>query len=247
MDNFIPAWLALCAEQGTWLALLYALTSGGGIAVSLFVVGLISGFTHCAGMCGPFMLMRVVRKAEGGAPPATLRRLERASLWRYHLGRTITYSGLGALAAGLTGEALGWIGFRWMVVAILLAVAVTIVFSVARGAAPLPAATGRLCRALADVAARAARLGDFPLGVALGFLPCGVLYGALAAAASTGEAASGALAMAAFALGTAPGLIAVAVGGAFFARRFRIASAVTTPLLAINIAILTAYILKAVV
>ena len=246
MDAFIPAWLALCAEPGTWLALLYGLTSGGGIAVSLFVVGLISGFTHCAGMCGPFVLMRAVGKAEGDMSPATWRCLERASLWRYHLGRAVTYSGLGALAAGLAGTALDWIGFRWIVVAILLAAAVTIMSSALRGAALLPVPAGRLSRAMTDVATRASRLGDFPFGLALGFLPCGIVYGALAAAASTGEAASGALAMAAFALGTVPGLIAVAIGGAFFARRFRIAGAVTMPLLAINIAVLTAYVLKAI-
>jgi hypothetical protein len=53
--------------------------------------------------------------------------------------------------------------------------------------------------------------------------------------------------MGAFVLGTVPGLVAVAVGGAFFARRFRIAKAATMPLLALNIAILTAYALKAIV
>ena len=35
----------------------------------------------------------------------------------------------------------------------------------------------------------------YALGVALGFLPCGLLYGALAAAAAAGAAVSGAFAM----------------------------------------------------
>lgn len=247
MNDFVPAWLALCAEPGTWHALLSGFTSAHGIAASLFVVGLISGFTHCAGMCGPFVLMRVVGHGEGSATAVTLRRLERASLWSYHLGRAVTYSGLGALAAGLAGTALDWIGFRWMVVALLLTAAAMIIFSAVRGAASLPVLTGRVSRAITDIAARVSRLGDFPLGVALGFLPCGIVYGALAAAASTGEAASGAFAMAAFALGTVPGLIAVAIGGAFFARRFRVAGAATMPLLAINVAVLTAYVLKAII
>jgi sulfite exporter TauE/SafE len=114
-----------------------------------------------------------------------------------------------------------------------------------RGAA-LVTAPGAVSQAIARVIARASRLGDFPLGLALGFLPCGVLYGALAAAASTGNAWMGSAAMAAFALGTAPGLIAVGVGGAFFARRFRNARLATVPLLALNIAILTAFALKAI-
>jgi sulfite exporter TauE/SafE len=239
------ALLALCAEPGTWMALLTGVTSGSGIAVSLFFAGLISGFTHCAGMCGPFVLMRVVGKA--GAGESVLRRLERAALWRYHLGRGVTYTALGAAAASLTGAALDWAGFRWMLVGILAAVALALVLSVVRGPMLPAQASGRLSGAIAVLAGRAGRLGDFPLGLALGLLPCGILYGALAAAASTGDALGGATAMGAFVLGTVPGLVAVAVGGAFFARRFRIAKAATMPLLALNIAILTAYALKAIV
>lgn len=249
MDNFghfdPMALLALCAEPGTWMALLSGVTSGRGIAVSLFVAGLISGFTHCAGMCGPFVLMRVVGKAASGEP--SLRRIERAALWRYHLGRGVTYTALGAMAAGLTGAALDFAGLRWVLVGILAAIAVALVLSVLHGSMLPTQASGRFSGGIAALAGRAGRLGDFPLGVALGFLPCGILYGALAAAASTGDALSGAIAMGAFVLGTIPGLVAVALGGAFFARRFRIARAATMPLLALNIAILTAYALRAIV
>lgn len=251
MGNLVPfdpaSLLALCIEPGTWMALLASLTSGGGIAASLFVAGLISGFTHCAGMCGPFVLMRVVSKAGTGsdASVSALRRIERAALWRYHLGRSVTYMALGALAAGAAGAVLDRVGFRWMLVAIL-GLAAGVLALTALGGTILPAGSGRLARAMTGIVTRASRLGDFPLGLALGFLPCGILYGALAAAASTGDALSGAAAMAAFVLGTAPGLIAVALGGAFFARRFRIAKAATIPLLALNIAILTAFALKAI-
>jgi sulfite exporter TauE/SafE len=239
--------LALCAEPGTWTALLGGLTSAGGIAVSLFIAGLISGVTHCAGMCGPFVLMRVVGRPDGDdASLSALRRLERAALWRYHLGRAITYTALGAIAASVAGVALEWVGLRWVLVAILGLAALMLALTAFRGSAlPMPA-SDRLSAAMTNIVTRASRLGDLPLGLALGFLPCGVLYGALAAAASTGDALSGAVAMGAFVLGTVPGLVAVAIGGAFFARRFRIARAATMPLLALNIAILTAYALKAI-
>jgi sulfite exporter TauE/SafE len=45
-------------------------------------------------------------------------------------------------------------------------------------------------------------------GMIWGWLPCGLVYGALATAAATGEAARGALAMLAFGLGTLPWLLA---------------------------------------
>lgn len=48
-------------------------------------------------------------------------------------------------------------------------------------------------------------------GLAWGFIPCGLVYGALAAAASAGSALGGAAAMAAYGLGTLPWLMAAGV------------------------------------
>ncbi len=50
-------------------------------------------------------------------------------------------------------------------------------------------------------------------------LPCGLLYAAVAAAAATGSALAGAIAMAAFAAGTIPALAVVAVAGRAALRR----------------------------
>ena len=47
------------------------------------------------------------------------------------------------------------------------------------------------------------------LGMALGFIPCGLLYAALAAAASGGNPIAGAAGMLAFAAGTVPMLMVV--------------------------------------
>jgi hypothetical protein len=186
--------------------------------------------------------MRVVSAADGCAPAPVLRRISGASLWRYHVVRGVTYSALGAVAAATTGAALDGFGFRWVLAAILVGLAGAITLRAMHGTmSPLNVVS----RAVTAAAARASRMGDFPLGLALGFLPCGILYGALAAAASTGDPLAGAAAMAAFVLGTVPGLVAVGIGGAFFARRFPIAKAASMPLLALNIAILTVYALKA--
>jgi sulfite exporter TauE/SafE len=49
------------------------------------------------------------------------------------------------------------------------------------------------------------------LGVAMGFLPCGLLYAALLKAMASGSAAGGALSMAAFGAGTAGALLAIGI------------------------------------
>jgi uncharacterized protein len=49
-------------------------------------------------------------------------------------------------------------------------------------------------------------LRALPLGVLLGFLPCGLIYAMLGKAASTGSPVDGALTMFAFGVGTAPAL-----------------------------------------
>jgi sulfite exporter TauE/SafE len=228
--------------------MLAGMSTQAGIAVSLFVVGLASGVTHCSGMCGPFVLMRLAGREEGGER-TTLARLGRAALWRYHLGRAATYSLLGAAAGGAMGFMFDRAGFRWGVAAILIAAIGFMLFAALRGAGlvgTVPLLGNHVPRAVASLAGRASRIGDFPLGMALGLLPCGVVYGALGAAAGTGDAIGGAAAMAAFAAGTFPGLFGVGLGGAFFARRLRSARAAVLPLAVLNVAIATALVLKAV-
>ena len=55
--------------------------------------------------------------------------------------------------------------------------------------------------------------GPFALGAATGFLPCGVTYLAALQAAALGNAADGAMLMAAFGLGTMPVLAATGLFG----------------------------------
>ena len=85
-------------------------------------------------------------------------------------------------------------------------------------------------RRLAAGANRSRPGGGFLLGAALGFLPCGLLYAAIAAAAAAGSAAAGALAMVAFGCGTVPGLVAVGVAGQAAGRAWHRGVAVAAPL-----------------
>jgi sulfite exporter TauE/SafE len=218
------------------------------VAAALFVAGLAGGATHCAGMCGPFVVAQVT---SGLAARPTLTRLSAGALVPYHLGRAATYVGLGAAAGLASGMVVHGAGFRPLLVGLLaLGAALMLAQAVAQLAALLPAAPA----GLADRVARAAAplLADprggrrFLLGLVLGFLPCGLLYGAIAAAAATGSAFGGALAMAGFALGTVPALLGVGLAGAFFGRRFLPAArAIAAPMLVINAAVLGALALRA--
>jgi hypothetical protein len=78
------------------------------------------------------------------------------------------------------------------------------------------------------------------LGVALGFLPCGILYAALAAAGATASPMYGALAMFCFGLGTVPTLVTIGLFGAAAGHRFRRGLTAMTPaVLLFNAGLLT--------
>ena len=132
---------------------------------------------------------------------------------------------------GIATAAFGWLSGALLIVAaglMLLQAA-----GLAAGArSPL---TPLLTRLAAPLSASRGPAGRYVLGVVLGFLPCGLLYGALAAAAGTASAREGALALAAFAAGTAPALVAVGWGGAMARRRLQaLARWIAAPLLLAN-------------
>jgi len=114
-----------------------------------------------------------------------------------------------------------------------------------RGASPAPSAAwlDRLFRSLAERlgAGRlgAGRVRGLPLGLALGFLPCGFLYAALLTAAASRDPWTAAAGMAAFGAGTVPALVAVGIAGHAAGQRWRSAIASVAPfILVANAALL---------
>lgn len=224
--NLINAIYAFCTTnpQMVWLGNVLAT---GGLPAALFLVGLVGGFTHCTGMCGPFVLSQIAGDAERMVRPGIgeWRRLRGAALMPYHLGRMTTYSALGALAGAFGGLAVGLSGYRWLFAAFLAAAAVLFLMQGLSGFArwlgnPFGGAlTGPLARITRPLLDTPRGWQSYGLGVALGFLPCGFLYSVLVAAAGSGDALRGALAMAGFALGTVPSLVLVGYVGVFFGRR----------------------------
>jgi sulfite exporter TauE/SafE len=211
---------------------LAAIGPGGvpAVALALFLAGLAGGVSHCAGMCAPFVIAQAGAVADRAAAGGMLARLSGAALLPYHAGRALGYGMLGALAGGLAGLVTNLSGLRFLLAA-LLAAAALLMF--AQASTRLPARwrawLPHLPAAPAPGAALARRIGPLLaaptggrgvlLGLMLSALPCGLLYAALAAAAATGSALAGGIAMASFVAGTMPALVGVALLGRLFLRR----------------------------
>ena len=181
---------------------------------ALFLGGLASGL-HCAGMCGGISAgFSLLRKEHA---------LKRQIV--FNAGRITSYAAAGA-AAGALGSAGAYMA------AVLPAQVLLYFFSSAFvllagmhlwGAALPLSALERLGTPLAAFATYWARLlprthapQAYAAGLAWGWLPCGLVYGALLAAVFAGGPAQGALAMAAFGAGTLPWLLAAGVVAAKF-------------------------------
>ena len=218
-----------------------------GLVAALVLAGLLGSFSHCIAMCGPFVLAQV---SNGPSEPPTLR-VVRGALLPYHLGRATTYTLLGAIAGGI-GQGIASIStVRPILIGFLLLAAGLFLFQALKGlgvSPALPRGMGLASRAAAALARMAGpllrrddRIGGYVLGLALGFLPCGLLYGALAGAAGSGSVLIGAVAMAGFALATMPSLVAVGCAGAGVAQHWRrLAQRAMPPLQLLNAAVLAA-------
>jgi uncharacterized protein len=180
------------------------------------VAGL-AGSGHCLAMCGGIAGALAVR--DGGPQASASSRLVLALA--YNVARIASYTVAGALA-GLLGGALLQsvnvaplsVAFRVLAGAIMIAAAGRLLFGW-RLLDPLEAAGSRLWRRVLPGAGRSARrpgvAGAIGLGLAWGWLPCGLSYSMLLLAATTASAASGALVMAAFGAGTLPAMVAATV------------------------------------
>lgn len=165
---------------------------------------------HCVGMCGPLALALPVHHL---SKPQQL-----LSLFLYQFGRIITYSAFGLLF-GLAGRTIYVAGFQqWfsivMGIVVLLLVILYWVFK-----NPLqPSAFKKLFGAVQSYMMNAFRSkkssgGFLLLGIANGFLPCAMVYVAIAGALTTTQVSFGVLFMAMFGAGTLPAMMIIGYFG----------------------------------
>ncbi|MCA9295551.1 MAG: sulfite exporter TauE/SafE family protein [Phycisphaerales bacterium] len=182
---------------------------------TIFIVSLL-GSLHCAGMCGGIVMM-CVHADEPGA------KVHLRPHVAYHLGRAITYTGLG-IVAGALGRALdlggGAVGVgrtAAIVAGVLMlgigAIALLQIFGVRVTAGRLPAPLSKLFQRayrMAFTLPVTVRAGT--IGLLTGLLPCGWLYAFVLAAAGTAHWMTGGLVMLVFWAGTVPILLGIGLG-----------------------------------
>jgi len=203
--------------------------NNGGLLASLFMAGLVGSATHCVTMCAPFVLSQVTTRLEQIPlkEMSEFKRLSGAALIPYHLGRMTTYIILGFFVGLLAQGTIQFSGMKWVsAVLLMLAALFFLGYAFKKLGLVFPdlpllgsqkkrdgTAGAKLGQILKPFFARPTGVNGYLLGVGLGFLPCGLLYGALAGAGATGDFVAGAFGMAAFALGTVPSLMAVGFAG----------------------------------
>lgn len=184
------------------------------------VAGL-AGSGHCLAMCGGIAGALAMRGNATGAVGASFGTRLTLAL-AYNVSRVTSYAIAGAIA-GLLGRTLLAavdvaplsMALRIVAGAVMIAAAGRLLFGW-RLLDPLEAAGAGVWRKLLPWASGRGRArggigGAVALGLAWGWLPCGLTYSMLLLAATTASIATGALVMAAFGIGTLPAMVSATV------------------------------------
>ena len=188
----------------------------------LLAAGMLAGFSHCIGMCGPLVTTFIVRQQPTNHISST-------PLITYQIGRLTTYVVLGVIM-GTAGSVVrvnvvgsGWQGNLSILIGGLMLLTGLSLWGVlpwlrqlegARFAHRLTGWMRRLFRSSHPVA-------PLVLGLANGLLPCGAVYAMAFVAATSGDPVRGAMIMLAFGLGTLPAMLGVSFLASRLAPGFR--------------------------
>ena len=177
---------------------------------AMLLIGL-AGAGHCVGMCGGIMAALSFS--------ADTDKARWPLLISYNLGRISSYAIAGAAVGGLgyMGQAYLSLGPALRITAgILLILMGCYLADWWRVLTWLEKLGSKIWQKLQPVASNVFQVRSpakgFAFGMLWGWLPCGLVYSALAYAAASAKPLNGALAMAAFGIGTLPGMV---LGGAF--------------------------------
>lgn len=180
-------------------------------ALAAFAMGAIGSF-HCIGMCGPLALALPLKD------DSLLSKFTGALL--YNSGRIITYSFWG-LIAGSIGQSFSFFGLQqWLsivagVLMLLLVILPKLFPGVFKSTNIAGAFFEKLRGAFGKLFFRKKQSTLFAIGFLNGWLPCGLVYLAIAGATATGNINKAVLFMAAFGAGTLPVMWSIAFWGNF--------------------------------
>ncbi|MEI6864871.1 sulfite exporter TauE/SafE family protein [Flavicella sp.] len=184
---------------------------------SALLFGLLGSF-HCIGMCGPIAMVLPVH-AEKPLPRCS-------KIFLYHLGRIIAYGSIG-LIFGLLGKGLFLSGFqqRLSIIIGLFMIVYIIVpssfFKKIKITSPLYKFIGQIKSGLGKRLKNKSYVSLFIIGFFNGYLPCGMVYMALAGAIAMASPTQGFLYMLIYGLGTIPLMTLIIYFKAILSLKFR--------------------------
>jgi sulfite exporter TauE/SafE len=185
------------------------------LLAAAFGAGLL-GSAHCLGMCAGISGLFAV-----GATVASIKTQLPLAI-AYNVGRVLSYAFLGVAVAALGGAAVGKIPslagpVRLASGLLIIVIGLQVAFNW-RLLAPLEkigaAIWNRLTPHAKGLIPATSISSATGLGLIWGWLPCGLVYGALLLAATTADPVGGGLVMIAFGLGTMPAMIATGLSAA---------------------------------
>ncbi len=234
--------------------------------VALISLGFFGGFTHCSGMCGPFVLTQVSNRLQQVEVKnfSNFEKLKNLALLPYHFGRITTYSIIGFFCSFFTKNIQEFVRFKFISGILLLLASLFFLniffekkitkkimdlfrnhpsgkawgvgWSAEMESAkicitdPAPNQPSKrfrkggfkrslwkfLPKTLSPLFLNPRGLNGYLLGLVLGFIPCGLLYGAFLISASITKPYLACIGMFLFGISTIPSLLLVASGSYFF-------------------------------
>lgn len=215
---------------------------------SLLSLGFFGGFSHCLGMCGPFVVSQVSARLQDVTLEkfSNFERLKNLALLPYHFGRITTYCLIGFSCSALGSMTRNFDSFRYASAVLLVVAALTFLkaampswkfmdrrrkhfvflatshlFQVLRNISDgnttsVRHKTGQKIKKIISVLFQNPRgWRGYILGILLGFIPCGLLYGAFAICTTIANPFFAAFAMFCFGFATFPALFLSGSGGYF--------------------------------
>ena len=181
------------------------------------LLGLV-GSMHCAGMCGPIAIAIPLNneswfsRISGGLS--------------YNIGRIITYGILG-LIFGLAGKGISMAGMQqWASIGIGIIMVLSVIIPFLGKAGKnlnifIDKLTSGLKKSFGKLFAFRTYRSLFTIGLLNGFLPCGLVYIAIAGAILMVSPHKGAIYMMIFGLGTIPVMLGISLAGNLISLKFR--------------------------
>ena len=193
------------------------------------------GSLHCVGMCGPLALAVPIRTT------STSTRI--LADFIYNFGRVFSYALMGAFF-GLMGWGLSMAGFQqYLSLGMGLALIIYVIYTYT-SFPKIKLLSGRwnpskyVQSALAKLIRKSSLENIALIGILNGFLPCGLVYMAIAGAVSTGTWQHGAAFMALFGLGTFPAMMSLILLGKYLSGSFRFKLQKAVPYVLLSLGIL---------